>query len=107
MLTWQETPTSSFSLRRTQTSSLNKLVETRSGNNPKNPPYGWRVDPENNKILISVPREIQGLRKAKKFLKQGYSWNSVAKWLSQWTGRPIYTRSLIRIVNGERHKDFE
>ena len=51
-------------------------------------PYGYKEDPEDNDMLLPVPRELRALEKAKSHLKQ-YSYREVANWLSKQTGRSI------------------
>ena len=48
-------------------------------------PFGYIVDPEDDKILKPVPDELNKLLQARKYLKQ-YSYREVANWLSAHTG---------------------
>ena len=67
-------------------------------------PYGYKEDPEDNDMLLPVPRELRALEKAKSHLKQ-YSYREVANWLSKQTGRSISHMGLKKRIESEQsHK---
>jgi len=66
-------------------------------------PFGYRLDPENEFILRPIPRELDALDEAKRFLKQ-YSYREVANWLSTFTGRSISHIGLMKRVNREQKR---
>jgi len=51
-------------------------------------PYGYRIDPQNEKSLLPVDIELEALAKAKEFLKVS-SYQQVCDWMFKVTGRPI------------------
>ena len=66
-------------------------------------PFGYIVDPEDDKILKPVPDELNKLLQARKYLKQ-YSYREVANWLSAHTGRSISHVGLMKRVKNERSR---
>lgn len=61
-------------------------------------PYGYMVDPANEKMLLPIVKELEALEQAKVHLKRGYSLRTVAQWLEGTTGRPISHEGLKRRV---------
>lgn len=67
-------------------------------------PYGYKEDPDDNDMLLPVPRELRALEKAKQYLKQ-YSYREVANWLTKQTGRSISHMGLKKRIESEQsHK---
>ena len=51
-------------------------------------PFGYKQDPEDQDVLLPIPKELELLEKAKKLLKE-YSYREVAEWLTRQSGRSI------------------
>jgi hypothetical protein len=68
-----------------------------------NIPFGYRVHPENDKLLEPIVSELEALELAKKHLKQ-YSYREVAQWLIKQTGRHISHMGLKKRVDIERRR---
>jgi len=67
-------------------------------------PFGYKEDPDDNDMLLPVPRELRALEKAKDYLKQ-YSYREVANWLTKQTGRSISHMGLKKRIDSEQsHK---
>jgi len=67
-------------------------------------PFGYKEDPEDDDILLPIPRELRALEKAKEYLQQ-YSYREVANWLTKQTGRSISHMGLKkRIANEQSNK---
>jgi len=67
-------------------------------------PFGYKEDPDDNDMLLPVPRELRALEKAKEYLKQ-YSYREVANWLTKQTGRSISHMGLKKRIDSEQsHK---
>ena len=67
-------------------------------------PFGYKLDPENDRLLLPIEHELDALELAKRHLKQ-YSYRAVANWLSKETGRYIsYTGLKKRIEVEQRRK---
>lgn len=67
-------------------------------------PFGYKEDPEDDDILLPIPRELRALEKAKEYLQQ-YSYREVANWLTTQTGRSISHMGLKkRIANEQSNK---
>jgi hypothetical protein len=66
-------------------------------------PFGYEVDPDNEKLLRAIPHELEALLLAKKHLKQ-YSYREVANWLITQTGRSITHSGLRRRIEIERRR---
>jgi len=67
-------------------------------------PFGYQVDPEDDKVLIPVLFELEALEQAKKHLKNGHSLRNVAAWLSGVTERRISHNGLKKRVDIERRR---
>ena len=65
----------------------------------RNIPFGYMIDPTNEKMLLPIVKELEALEEAKGHLKRGYGLRTVAKWLEGETGRPISHEGLKRRVN--------
>ena len=65
-------------------------------------PFGYRIDPENDRLLLPIESELEALELAKRHLKQ-YSYRAVAQWLSKETGRTITFTGLKKRIEVE-HK---
>lgn len=67
-------------------------------------PFGYKADPDDNDMLLPVPRELRALEKAKEYLKQ-YSYREVANWLTKQTDRSISHMGLKKRIDSEQsHK---
>ena len=66
-------------------------------------PFGYRIHPENDKLLEPIPDELEALDLAKRHLKQ-YSYREVANWLTKQTGRYISHMGLKKRVDLERRR---
>jgi hypothetical protein len=63
-------------------------------------PFGYRVDDEDDMLLQPIPKELEALEMAKKYLKQ-YSATAVSAWLTKQTGRSIKAGSLRNRIKNE------
>ena len=66
-------------------------------------PFGYKLDPEDDGILLPIDNELDMLVKAKTYLKQ-YSYREVANWLTRNTGRPISHEGLKKRLANERRR---
>jgi len=66
-------------------------------------PFGYEVHPENEKLLVHIPDQLEALELAKRHLKQ-YSFRDVSRWLSKQTGRYISHMGLKKRVEIERRR---
>ena len=66
-------------------------------------PFGYEVDPENERLLLPITLELEALELAKRHLKQ-YSYREVAMWLSKETGRYISHMGLKKRIEIERKR---
>lgn len=66
-------------------------------------PFGYKVHPDNPRLLEPIPLELEALELAKKHLKQ-YSFKEVAAWLSTQTGRSISDEGLRKRVQIDRRR---
>lgn len=66
-------------------------------------PFGYEIDPDNDKLFRPIPHELEALELAKKHLKQ-YSYREVAAWLTTQTGRSISHSGLQKRVLIERRR---
>mgnify|MGYP003120279334 FL=1 len=66
-------------------------------------PYGYKLDPEDNRILLPIDYELDMLEQAKKYIKQ-YSYREVANWLTRNTGRSISHVGLKKRLDNERQR---
>ena len=66
-------------------------------------PFGYRIHPDNDKLLEPIPVELEALELAKRHLKQ-YSFREVANWLTKQTGRSITAMGLKKRVDVERRR---
>ena len=64
-------------------------------------PFGYEEDPDDNDMLLPIPRELRALEKAKEYLKQ-YSYREVANWLTKQTGRSISHMGLKKRIESEQ-----
>ena len=69
----------------------------------KHVPFGYRVHPDNDKLLEPVIEELLALDKAKEHLKQ-YSYREVAIWLTKQTGKYISHSGLKKRVDIEQRR---
>ena len=69
-------------------------------------PFGYRQDPDDCDILLPIPKELDLLEEAKKYLKQ-YSYRDVSAWLSEQSGRYISHVGLMKRVSIERKRQRE
>lgn len=49
--------------------------------------WGYEPDPENPAYIVAVPEQLELLRQALDFLRQGHSYRKVARWLHARSGR--------------------
>lgn len=61
-------------------------------------PFGYKVHPDNDKYLVPIPIELEGLKKAKEYHDQGYPYRSIREWLIKATGRNISLVGLFKIL---------
>lgn len=66
-------------------------------------PFGYRIHPEDEKLLEPIPEELEALELAKRHLKQ-YSYREVSQWLSKTTGRYISHMGLHKRVKVEQKR---
>jgi hypothetical protein len=66
-------------------------------------PFGYEVDPYNDKLLLPIEHELDALELAKRHLKQ-YSYRAVANWLSKETGRYISHMGLKKRIEVEQRR---
>jgi hypothetical protein len=66
-------------------------------------PFGYRVHPDNDRLLEPIPEELEALELAKRHLKQ-YSYREVAIWLSKTTGRYISHMGLHKRIKIEQKR---
>ena len=66
-------------------------------------PFGYRIHPDNDKLLEPIPEELEALELAKRHLKQ-YSYREVAIWLHKQTNRYISHMGLKKRVDVERKR---
>ena len=66
-------------------------------------PFGYKVNPDNERLLEPIPEELDALELAKKHLKQ-YSIRDVAQWLTRQTGRSISHSGLKKRIQIERKR---
>lgn len=63
-------------------------------------PFGYCIDETDDTLLQPIPKELDALEEAKKYLKK-YSYTEVAAWLSKQTGRRISRDGLSKRVKSE------
>lgn len=62
-------------------------------------PFGYKVSIDNNKILISIPFELEALKEIKDLVKQKVlSLREGALWLEHKTGRKLSHQGLKKII---------
>ena len=66
-------------------------------------PFGYKVHPDNDRLLEPIPEELEALEVAKRHLKQ-YSYREVAIWLSKTTGRYISHMGLHKRIKIEQKR---
>tara|TARA_R110000772_G_C13020132_1_gene410466 strand:+ start:139 stop:579 length:441 start_codon:yes stop_codon:yes gene_type:complete len=66
-------------------------------------PFGYEIDPDNEKLFMPIPHELEALLLAKKHLRQ-YSYREVANWLTTQTGRSISHVGLQKRIAIERRR---
>jgi len=66
-------------------------------------PFGYRVHPDNERLLEPILEELEALELAKRHLKQ-YSYREVAIWLSKTTGRYISHMGLHKRIKIEQKR---
>lgn len=71
--------------------------------NMRTVPFGYVIDPENNRLLQPVVLELEALELAKQHLRQ-YSYRDVARWLEKQTGRSISHMGLKKRVEVDRRR---
>ena len=71
--------------------------------NMRTVPFGYVIDPENDRLLRPVVLELEALELAKQHLRQ-YSYRDVARWLEKQTGRSISHMGLKKRVEVDRRR---
>lgn len=71
--------------------------------NMRTVPFGYVIDPENDRLLQPVVPELEALELAKQHLRQ-YSYRDVARWLEKQTGRSISHMGLKKRVEVDRRR---
>ena len=66
-------------------------------------PFGYKVNPDNERLLEPIPHELEALHLAKQHVKQ-YSLRDVAQWLTRQTGRSISHMGLKKRISIERRR---
>lgn len=66
-------------------------------------PFGYRVHPDDDRLLDPIIGELEALELAKRHLKQ-YSYREVAIWLSKTTGRYISHMGLHKRIKIEQKR---
>lgn len=66
-------------------------------------PFGYEVDPNDDKVLLPIKKELDALEKAAIFLND-YSMRDVALWVAQETGRYISTEGLRKRLRRDRQR---
>jgi hypothetical protein len=61
-------------------------------------PYGYKLCEDDPELLEPIPAELDALREALKYLKNGHPYREVATWLSKKTGRSISHVGLRKIA---------
>ena len=69
-------------------------------------PFGYVQSEEDRDLLIPVPKELELLEKAKKFIRQ-YSYRKVADWLATESGRDISHVGLMKRIKIEQRRKTE
>lgn len=67
-------------------------------------PFGYQIDPANDKVLLPIIFELECLEQAKTYLKDGHSLRRAATWLSDVTGRTISHEGLSRRVEIDKRR---
>lgn len=70
---------------------------------PHSVPFGYEVDPDDDKWLKPIPKELDALELAKKHLQQ-YTLTDVSAWLTKQTGRRITPAGLKKRVDIDRKR---
>ena len=71
--------------------------------NMRTVPFGYMIDPENDRLLQPIEHELEALELAKQHLKQ-YSYRDVARWLEKQTGRAISHMGLKKRVEIDQRR---
>tara|TARA_R100001129_G_scaffold185550_1_gene174104 strand:- start:813 stop:1235 length:423 start_codon:yes stop_codon:yes gene_type:complete len=66
-------------------------------------PFGYKVDKNDEDLLIPIIEELEALELAKKYLQE-YSYREVARWLSDRTGREISYIGLRKRIKIEKQR---
>ena len=66
-------------------------------------PFGYKVDEEDEDILVPIIEELEALDLAKEYLQE-YSYREVARWLSDRTGREISHIGLRKRIKTEKQR---
>lgn len=66
-------------------------------------PFGYYQNPEDEQELVPIPKELVLLEEAKRYIKDGYSYRDVARWLSAESGRSISHQGLrVRVSQDQK-----
>ena len=66
-------------------------------------PFGYKVDPQDDNILLPIPEELEALEQAKMHIKQ-YSFREFANWLVKTTDRSISHVGLRKRIQNEQQR---
>ena len=69
-------------------------------------PFGYIVDPQNEKWFLPVPLELDNLELAKEHVRK-YSYREVADWLAATTGRSISYVGLKKRIESEALRRYK
>lgn len=60
-------------------------------------PFGYEVSPHDPKLLLPIPKQLEALEEAIKYLKDCTS-HEVARWVTHTTGRSISHTGLLKSI---------
>lgn len=69
-------------------------------------PFGYKVSPNNEKVLLPIALELDHLEEAKDHIKK-YSLREVAEWLTVKTGRSISYVGLKKRIESEAIRNYK
>lgn len=57
-------------------------------------PFGYKLHPDNRAYLVAIPLELEALRRARIYYKEGSSMSGIRRWIIKGTGRNITHQGL-------------
>jgi|TARA_R110000787_G_scaffold89750_2_gene189813 hypothetical protein len=66
-------------------------------------PFGYKQDPDDDRVLLPIHEHLDRLVEAKAYLKT-CSYREVSAWLSVKTGRPITFQALHKLITKEKKR---